>query len=157
MLSGTNLIFQSHSLHTLSLTYKPLQALLMRYIRHHVSKFEQIKITWCKSPHQPSLLQYKQDCRSHTLYHKHIEFYACVLELRTSLRIVGFLKLIHFLGSSINYSILEAEPKGRHQLCWISYRVSHWVSFINQLHLLTAPCVSVCGPQCDVHSFCHKY
>ena len=116
MLPGTNPIFQSHSLRTLSLTYKPPQALLMRYIRHHVSKFEQIKITQCKSPHQPSLLQYKQTCRSHTLYHKHIEFYSCISELRTSLLIAGFLKLLPFLGLSINYSILEAEPKGRHQL-----------------------------------------
>lgn len=157
MLSGTNPIFQSHSLRTLSLTYKPPQALLMRYIRHHVSKLEQMKITQCKSPHYPSLLQYKQACRSHTLYHKHIEFYSCVLELRTSLLITGFLKLLPFLGSSINYSILESEPKGRHQLCWVCYRVSHWVSFVNQLHLLTTLCVSVCGPQCGVHGFYHKY
>jgi len=45
MLSGTNPVFQSHSLRTLSLTYKPPQALLMHYIRHHISKFEQMKIT----------------------------------------------------------------------------------------------------------------
>lgn len=157
MLSGTNPIFQSHSLRTLSLTYKPPQALLMRYIRHHVSKLEQMKITQCKSPHQPSLLQCKQACRSHMLYHKHIEFYSCVLELRTILLIAGFLKLLPFLGSSINYSILEAEPKRRHQQCWVCYRVSQSVSFIYRLHLLTALCVLVFGPQCGVHSFYHKY